>query len=136
MSGPVTRHDAARVEVKFQRGVQRGRRPGIGYRLLPAHRRDHAVHLAERQRCRREQGGPVGHPDGVPQLGGDGRPRGVAVAAVQVRAAQTAWVPRTVVAQLRTGNPPALGLAPCRQRVSLIAAAIATVGDWRLANTW
>jgi hypothetical protein len=78
-----------RVEVELQRGVQRRGRRGIGHRLLPTHRGDHPIHLAERQGRGRQQGGPVGHPDGVAQLGGDGRPRGVAVPAVQVGTAQT-----------------------------------------------
>ncbi len=90
MPGPLTRDDGAGVEVELQGGVQRRWRRGIGHRLPPAHRRDHPVHLTERQRRRRQQGGPVGHPDGVSQLGGDGRPRGVAVAAVQVSAAKAA----------------------------------------------
>ena len=55
-----------------------------------AHRRDDAVDLVERQRRGRQHGRPVGGADGVAQLGGDGGPARVAVAAMQVGASQAA----------------------------------------------
>src|ERR1700756_2396505 len=76
MPGPLTRDDGAGVDVELQSGVERRGRRRIGHRLAPAHRRDHPVHLAERQGRGRQQGGPVGHPDGVAQLGGYCRPCG------------------------------------------------------------
>ena len=86
MSGPLPGDDGAGVEIEFQCGIER-----LGWPLVfPAHGRDHPIHLTQRQRRGRQQGGPVGHPDGVAQLSGDGRPRGVAIAAMQVSARQTA----------------------------------------------
>ena len=52
MPAPLARHQGAGGEIEFQRGVQRLRRARVGCRLLPADRGDHAVDLAERQRCR------------------------------------------------------------------------------------
>lgn len=90
MSGPSPRDDGARVEVEFEGGVQRLRRFRVVRGALDAHRGDHPVHLAERQRRGRQQSGPVGDADGLAELRADGRPGGVAVPAVQVGAPQAA----------------------------------------------
>ena len=52
--------------------------------------RDDAVDLVERQRRSGQHGRPVGVADRVAQLSGDGGPARVPVAAMQIRAAQTA----------------------------------------------
>src|SRR5271170_429372 len=90
MSRPLSHHDRAGVDVELQRGVQRLRRSGSRTGVRPADRADHPVDLAERHRRRGQQGRAVGHADGVAQLCGDGRPRRVAVPAVQIRTPQAA----------------------------------------------
>jgi hypothetical protein len=104
MSGPVPRHDRAGVHVELQCGVQRRRRPGIRAGIAPdrraraaTDRADHAIDLAQCERCGRQQGRAIGHADGVAQLCGDGRPRRVSIPAVQVRTLQTARLLLTVI---------------------------------------
>jgi hypothetical protein len=77
----VPRHNRAGVEIEFKRRVQRRGWAWVG-RVHAAHGPDHSVYLAKRERCRGHQSRWIGGADGVAQLSGDRRPRGVAVTPV------------------------------------------------------
>ena len=70
-----------------------------------AHGRDHPVDLVERDGSGAEHGRPVGVADGVAQLGGEGGPALVAVAAVKVRAPKTTRLLLKGIIVLAKGSP-------------------------------
>ena len=74
------------ADVDLQGGAQRRR----AARVRPREPPDHPIDLVERQRRRGQHGRPVGDSDGVAQLRGHRGPGRVAVAAMQIGAAQAA----------------------------------------------
>ena len=79
---PVPRDDRTGRDVELQGGRQGRRRSWGGPVLAAAHRLDHGLNLAQGQGGGGQNGGVIGHTDGVAQLRRQGRPRGVAIAAV------------------------------------------------------